>query len=159
MDFMTVAVGVSYSQSFVSRMRGRQSDRDPQFELIRSQIAQLTSVVTENELSKKRAWSDDAEVLKAYVSALSATKSVLKEEQEAVVKKIGKRRIVEGVQSVGMLTKSEVEEKLNEFRQRVREAEARVEQAVHNLSVAVRLEERCILEDQITIMGVSNLRG
>lgn len=143
-------------------MQERSTEPDEVFQSIRSQIQQLMTLVSQNAERKRRMWKDDAEVLQAYVSALSSTKTVLKEEQTKVTKKIEKWEKKHGQQSKGgissvstsLLSKSEVQEKLNEFRQRVKEAESRVEQAVSNLSTAVRLEERCMLEDQITIMGV-----
>ena len=131
------------------------------FESIRFQIRQLGEVVSQKEEQKRWQWKEDAEVLQAYNSALTATKAVLKEDHNRISSKIQKlkrqrakkQNSKEKVEN-GVLSKSEVQQQLDEFRRKVKEAETRVEQAVENLSVAVRREERSMLEDQITLMKV-----
>lgn len=131
---------------------------DTVFQSIRFQITQLTKSVTEEEGRKKRQWRDDAEALEAYISALSATKAVLKAEQNTTLQRvnrlIAKREAEEKLPTASAYTKQEVQEKLKEFRTRIKEAETRVEQAAATLTVAERSEERCLLQDQILIMGV-----
>ena len=131
------------------------------FESIRFQIRQLGEVVSRKEEQKKWQWKEDAEVLQAYNSALTATKAVLKEDHNRISLKIQKlrrqrekRKNSREKEENSVLSKTEVQQQLNEFRRRVKEAETRVEQAVENLSVAVRREERSMLEDQITLMKV-----
>jgi len=131
------------------------------FEAIRYQIGQFDDVVWESNKSKEWQWMDDSEVLKAYITALSATKAVLKSEQEQVKGKLERpKRRGKSKSSIlpqKFLTKSEVQEKLELFRVRIKEAENRVQQALDNLNSAVRSEERCMLEDQIAILKVLSL--
>lgn len=130
-----------------------------EFQSTRFQIFQLTSIIREAEDRKRRNWPDDAEVLKAYVSALSSTKTVLEEEQAQLLQKLDlidvkTERLDPTKRQALASTKSEVQEKLRDFKQRIQDDETRIQQAEYILSNGVKPEEKSMIEDQITILKV-----